>query len=313
MLNYNKVLTLVIPTYNRSSHLDTQIAWAVDSIDNRWEKIELIICDNASTDDTAAICEKWSRLLEDNLQVFRNPENVGLVKNCILGIERASGDFVWLVGDDDPISDTAVSTVLDILQTHMSLNIIHINHRCISGINGSVIIDRFYKISHDIDEYSNPSTHVSNILKSCDTGGFMFVTASVVNRKVALSFIEANPPEESSLLAYPMFLNVGLASSGPFYLIAQCLIDCVYETSSWLDKQQEVRYEQVPKTLLKLKKFGVSNEALLHCLNFQFLDFPSFRDLLYRIRKNPKYARQINYTAWLRRWRIKDTLVDEFK
>lgn len=48
----NQLLTLAIPTFNRAKFLDSQLAWAVESIAENWDKVELLVCDNASTDDT---------------------------------------------------------------------------------------------------------------------------------------------------------------------------------------------------------------------------------------------------------------------
>jgi abequosyltransferase len=305
MLN-PKLLSLVIPTYNRSSYLDRQVAWAVESIGELWPVIELVICDNASTDKTTEICENWK---DDKIKVFRNNENVGLVRNCLLGVERASASFVWLVGDDDPIEVTAVRQVVSILQEYQELDIIHINHRCISGLDDSVITSSFYDIKEDIISQGPGNGILTKLLQDRHTGGFMFITANIVNRHSALEFINKYPPNESELLAYPLLLNAGLASIGKFYLLHTCLIDCVYYQSSWNDKYYKVAYEEVPVTIRKLHDIGLGKQAALHCLNYQFKDLYSIKDVLYKFKKlDIKFIFSQSLVTWAMRWLFKQKI-----
>jgi abequosyltransferase len=308
MLTNNKLLSLVIPTYNRSGYLDAQMQWAVDSINDRWDAVELVICDNASPDDTVSVCDKWSKLLGDKLRVFRNVENVGLVRNCFLGLERAQGYFVWLVGDDDPMTPDAVERVIDIVSRNDSIGLIHLNHRCVSSIDGSVLIPSYYDIKEDVVAPNNGAQCISQILQKNNTGGFMFITANVINRELAVQFIKDNPPEEELLLVYPVILNIGVAASNGFYLAADCIVDCAYYASSWLDKVEFVQYEAVPRTLVKLKKFGISDAAIRNCMNSHFIYLQSVKDIVSLIRKNPAYIVDKKFTNWVRR-RVLKTLL----
>jgi glycosyltransferase involved in cell wall biosynthesis len=297
----NQLITLAIPTFNRGNYLDSQLTWAVASIGENWDKIELIVCDNASTDNTAEICAKWKQRLGSKLKVFRNSENVGLVRNCLLSIERATAKYVWAIGDDDPIKKSAVGQVLDILEKHTNIHLLHINHRCIDGRNGDVITQAFYQVSENLNSIKPSAILLSKILQDTHTGGFMFITANVMNREAALSFVKSNPPVEDTLLAYPLYLNLGLAAEGAFYLIASCLIDCVYHQSSWSDKYFHVNYIEVPKTLLLLSRKGISKEAIRVCLNHQFAGLISYRDMFYMIRKNYKLISTPFFFDW---WKL---------
>ncbi|WP_167855520.1 glycosyltransferase family 2 protein [Hymenobacter fodinae] len=301
------LLSLVIPTYNRSKYLDKQIGWAVESIGDKWDNIELVVCDNASEDATKEICAKWKKILDNKITIIVNNNNIGLVRNCLLGISKAKGEFVWLIGDDDPIQVRAVASVLSTIKDNRQLNVIHLNHRCVSGIDGSIIIPKFYSVDRDIIT-DKGSKELSKLLESHHTGGFMFITANVINRNAAVCFMEDTPPEEDSLLAYPMLLNAGLASMGGFCLLESCYLDCVYHQSSWSNKYEEVSYEEVPRTLFKLKSKGVSNKAILFCLNHQYQGLHSLKDTLYILRKDPLYFKTDKFKKWAKRWALKNSL-----
>jgi len=311
MTYVSKVLSLVIPTYNRAIYLDKQIAWAIESTSSLDLPVEIVICDNASTDHTVVICDKWKKKIGDDekIKFFRNTENVGLVKNCLLGIERATAEFVWLIGDDDPIDIAAVEKVVKVIAKHSGdTAMIHLNHRCVSGIDDSIIIPKFYAVDADGYAPNNGNSYISNLLEHHHTGGFMFITANVINRKKTLEFIKRHPPEEDTLLAYPMFLNVGLASTGGIYLISECLVDCVYHQSSWSDRFAHVYFYEVPKTLIKLHSLGISKRAISFCLNFQFKDIYSARDIIYKVRKNALYFTKPEFKSWLDKWAFKQKL-----
>lgn len=100
-------LSVCIPTYNRAVHLKN----CLNSIKqlNLDENIKLEVCisDNCSTDNTYEIVKEAQQYIEIKYQ--RNDSNLGIPRNFLKVISMASGDFCWLIGDDDLlVSDTLV-------------------------------------------------------------------------------------------------------------------------------------------------------------------------------------------------------------
>lgn len=91
------LLSILIPTYNREDF----ISQAIDSVlDQKFEDYEIICCDNASTDMTYEILQKYAQN-NSKIKVFRNDENLGPVLNWKNCLENASGDYIhWLWSDD---------------------------------------------------------------------------------------------------------------------------------------------------------------------------------------------------------------------
>lgn len=74
--------------------------------------LELLISDNASTDDTEAICRALAR--EDERIVYvRRPENIGLVPNFMATIAEARGQYFRWIGASDHIEPSYVSRCLE--------------------------------------------------------------------------------------------------------------------------------------------------------------------------------------------------------
>jgi glycosyltransferase involved in cell wall biosynthesis len=73
--------------------------------------LELVISDNASTDDTESVCRELAQ--SDNRIVYhRQLQNVGLLANFVFTLSRARGSFVRWIGDDDWLSPDYVSRCL---------------------------------------------------------------------------------------------------------------------------------------------------------------------------------------------------------
>ncbi len=91
------LVTVGIPVYNGKRFLNA----ALDSIlTQTYSNLEIIICDNASTDGTAEICERYAAK-DHRIQYHRNEENLGAARNYNLTVERASGKyFKWAAYDD---------------------------------------------------------------------------------------------------------------------------------------------------------------------------------------------------------------------
>jgi glucosyl-dolichyl phosphate glucuronosyltransferase len=91
------LISIVIPTYNRSQLL----AKALDSISQQsmeCDKYEVLVVDNGSTDDTAAVVKVKSQLLS-NLKYYYEAEP-GLHAGRHRGLKEAKGDILVYIDDD---------------------------------------------------------------------------------------------------------------------------------------------------------------------------------------------------------------------
>lgn len=110
-LHQNKPLVSVcIPTYNNARY----IGRTIDSIANQTCKnIEIIICDNASTDNTREIVHSHN---DKRIRYHRNPKTIHALSNWNLCIELANADFVAIYHSDDVYEPTIVEKELRFLK-----------------------------------------------------------------------------------------------------------------------------------------------------------------------------------------------------
>jgi len=120
------LLTIAIPTYNGGRTISRCIASIVPELQ---DGVELLVCDNASTDGTAEIVREIAGN-HPQIRLISNETNVGFDRNVDQCMQRARGDFVWLIGDDDLICRTgAVEKVLQVIRDHPSVAAIFADSR----------------------------------------------------------------------------------------------------------------------------------------------------------------------------------------
>jgi glycosyltransferase involved in cell wall biosynthesis len=108
------LLTIAIPTYNRAKYLHGSLSTLFDQLVDE-PSVELIVSDNASSDETPAVIDEFvKRGL--SLHYVRNEVNLGLDGNFLQCFEYASGKYLWLLGDDDVVIPGGLDKILQMLK-----------------------------------------------------------------------------------------------------------------------------------------------------------------------------------------------------
>lgn len=75
MKNNTPLLSICIPTYNRSRYLQVSLAALIEQSESFHSDIEIVVSDNASTDNTEESMNTF-RTQFSNLKYVRNTENL---------------------------------------------------------------------------------------------------------------------------------------------------------------------------------------------------------------------------------------------
>jgi glycosyltransferase involved in cell wall biosynthesis len=91
------VVSIGVPVYNGERFL----ARTLESLlAQTYAPLEVIVCDNASTDRTAAIATAYAAR-DPRVRYVRNPSNIGAIPNFLLTLQLATGKyFTWTAADD---------------------------------------------------------------------------------------------------------------------------------------------------------------------------------------------------------------------
>jgi Glycosyltransferases involved in cell wall biogenesis len=108
VVNSDTLVSVGLPVRNAG----TRVADVVRSVlAQDHERMELVISDNASTDDTEEVCRDLAKS-DPRIAYHRQAENIGLLNNFEYAIRAARGTFFRWIGDDDELESTFVSRCL---------------------------------------------------------------------------------------------------------------------------------------------------------------------------------------------------------
>ena len=139
------LISICVSTYNRAHWLKHSIPHLLEVTKKYGTLVEVLIVDNASSDES-------SRFLQDlkssqNFNLIVNPVNVGMLGNLAVTANSAKGEFTWILGDDDFIDPDALENVLKIIWKHPGINLIYGNYS---------------HINFEVDEYRNYTDLMKN-------------------------------------------------------------------------------------------------------------------------------------------------------
>lgn len=105
-------VSIIIPVYNTGKYLFK----CIESLINQsLHDIEIIMVDDGSQEDTAAICDELAAK-DNRIKVFHKPnEGVSIARNYAL--QRATGKYIGFVDSDDWVDTSMFQTLVDTLET----------------------------------------------------------------------------------------------------------------------------------------------------------------------------------------------------
>ncbi len=106
-----KLLSFTVPCYNSAKYMRK----CIDSLLKGGEDVEIIIVNDGSTDETAAIADEYAENYPSVVKVIHK-ENGGHGSAVNAGVERASGLYFKVVDSDDWVKEEAYRQILETLQ-----------------------------------------------------------------------------------------------------------------------------------------------------------------------------------------------------
>ena len=109
-------ISVILSTYNRQKLLPRML----DSLLNQeFKDFELILVNNGSTDNTQSICEEYAQK-DQRIKLYRIEKNNGPSFARNLGIDKAKGDYICFVDDDDYCEQNYLSMLYNLITEYDS-------------------------------------------------------------------------------------------------------------------------------------------------------------------------------------------------
>lgn len=111
------LVSIGMPVYNGENYIKE----AIDSmLAQTFQDFELIISDNASTDNTQSICQEYA-LKDKRILYFRNDENIGAAKNFNRVFELSDSKYFKWASHDDRITPDFLEKAVNIMENNLDV------------------------------------------------------------------------------------------------------------------------------------------------------------------------------------------------
>lgn len=108
-------VSVIIPVYN----VEPFLSKCIESVINQsYEKIEIILVDDGSIDNSGRICDEYSN--KDSRIKVIHKQNGGVSETRNVGIEAATGKYVCFIDADDYVMNDYVSHLLELVTKNKS-------------------------------------------------------------------------------------------------------------------------------------------------------------------------------------------------
>ena len=105
-------ISFCIPTLNRAKELEASLKSIISQADQR---VEIVIVDGGSTDETLAVIETLKASFPQ-IYVYGSESRSGVDRDILQAVAAARGAFCWLFSDDDLLESGALDRVSKLIQ-----------------------------------------------------------------------------------------------------------------------------------------------------------------------------------------------------
>ncbi len=261
------LVSIILPTHNR----EKTVTRALNSLfEQTYKNIEIIIINDASTDDTGKIISKFSKK-DTRIVILNNETGLGLAESLNKGIKRATGKYIARLDDDDFWCDK--------MKLEKQVDFLEKNKEYVLVGGGAKKIDKNGKelskyLLPERDEDIKKEILISNVL----------VHIAVLFRKEAWEKVGGYDKKFDGIEDWELWLRMG--TIGKFYNLQQffvCYSGHQYKNPSYFDRSHK-RLEML-KLVIKMKKshrnhYPGYRKAILFCWVAYCYSFQPFKDVL---------------------------------
>jgi glycosyltransferase involved in cell wall biosynthesis len=131
-------VSVCIPTYNTAKYLPEAIESALKQ---EYADFELVVCDNASTDGTPELCQRYA---DPRLRYVRHEQLVGQAENWNRCLDLARGDYVILLHADDVLLPPFLSRAAEVMGRDAAVGLVHCAVQHIDPDGAPMCVHRLY-------------------------------------------------------------------------------------------------------------------------------------------------------------------------
>ena len=125
------LVSILVPIYNRENMVAETLASAIKQ---SYSNIEIIAVDNCSTDNSYKTSVEFSNC-DKRIKIFRNSENVGMIRNWERCLSNASGKYVAILCSDDLLHESFVEECVKCFEKNDDVDFVFTDIYCFNDVN----------------------------------------------------------------------------------------------------------------------------------------------------------------------------------
>ncbi|GAB4288650.1 MAG: hypothetical protein Fur0025_22820 [Oscillatoriaceae cyanobacterium] len=232
-------VSVCIPTYNRVQLLQLAIASVQSQIYQDWE---LIICDDGSTDGTAAM---MAQMTDRRIHYIRHPQNIGKSNNMRSGFAAATGEYFIKFDDDDRLTPDFLAHTCAILDNDPTIDFVGTDHWVID-IHNVRDEQQTQENSRRWGRSELPPGIVDNLLEVV-FGQQSFQIGATLFRRQTLQELDYMRPNLQNCEDNDLFVRLALAGKKGYYLPERLMEYRFHAQQQGIDRaipylQDKIRY-----------------------------------------------------------------------
>ncbi len=274
-------LSICIATLNRAAYLRETLRGLARQVTSA---VEVVVLDGGSTDDTSAAIDEYRSQLP-KLAYYRQSQPGGVDRDFDRAVAMASGEYCWLMSDDDALRPGAIDAVLARLAGE-PLSVLVVNAAICNEDVTVVLRERFLEVDSDRVYGTGEGERFF-----VETGNYLSFIGGVVVRR-ALWMSRAREPYFGTL-----FVHVGVLFQSPLpdpaVVIAAPLVAIRYGNAQWSARSFEIWVFKWPELIWSFEQFNDTAKEMV-CRRFPFVRPKTL--LLYRAKAAYSMG---EYRRWL--------------
>lgn len=144
-LKTQPLVSIGLPVYNGENY----ISEAIESIlSQTYQKFELIISDNASTDNTRLICKKYQKS-DSRISYFEAETNLGAAWNFNNCFSLAKGKYFKWASHDDYFDNNYIEKCLIFMESNSSVHLCHTFKNIVNANRNIIRVEKFPQIDFE--------------------------------------------------------------------------------------------------------------------------------------------------------------------
>jgi len=286
------ILSICIPTYNRINQLDN----CLNSILISKKKVgnfdfEVCISDNNSEENTESIIKKYKQEL--TIKYNKNKENLGFALNGIKTVSMASGEFSWMIGDDDLVLPETLTKLKDVLKKNFDKDYFFINSYHLESSylkNFSIPFDTKNLNYESMKKISNINSNkqvpfwdiidpkvsweflIGIYLSLFRTKKWLKSTSILNQEKIKDTGVWSN---FDNTCLHPMVIANAFKNSQAFICSEPLSVNLIGERE-WRTMYEFVEIIRIPELLDFYREQGLSFKKYVYCKNFALRNFSNY-------------------------------------